>query len=273
VKLGLEIPLLSRGDYQQPSVFDPANVIDAVRRQKSLPSGAVPPVCVLDPDGDIATWLREHANASLCTEWACFHTELWEWSEGGARSGVIAGAVGASFAVLLAEQLFASGCELLISVASAGDIAEGGLKRSYVIIERALRDEGTSYHYLPPAPVVDAHPYLVGLAEACGAEMPVPVRRGASWTTDAPFRETADAIALRRAQGFVTVEMEAAALYAFAQAREKPVLCIAYVTNTMGGEHCDFEKGDGNGAALSLSLIGGIAERWRAARHVKRGAA
>jgi purine-nucleoside phosphorylase len=70
-----------------------------------------------------------------------------------------------------------------------------------------------------------------------------PVERGATWTTDAPFRETAAALEAARAKGILAVEMEAAALYAFARARGRPVLCFAHVTNRMGREG-DFEKGE-----------------------------
>ena len=62
-------------------------------------------------------------------------------------------------------------------------------------------------------------------------ELRQPVLRGATWTTDAPFRETADAIAAMGEKGLLAVKMEAAALYAFAAARGKPVLCFAHVTN------------------------------------------
>ena len=53
--------------------------------------------------------------------------------------------------MLVAEELFASGCRLLLSVTSAGQIAPSAAPPYFVLIERALRDEGTSYHYLPPS--------------------------------------------------------------------------------------------------------------------------
>jgi uridine phosphorylase len=89
------------------------------------------------------------------------------------------------------------------------------------------------------------------------------LHRGATWTTDAPFRETANAIAKRRRDGVLAVEMEAAALYAFGRARNRPVLCVAYVTKRLGCVEGDFEKGDYNGARSSLSLIPALSERWR----------
>jgi purine-nucleoside phosphorylase len=87
------------------------------------------------------------------------------------------------------------------------------------------------------------------------------VERGATWTTDAPYRETEAAIEAARAQGILAVEMEAAALYAFGQARAKPVLCFAHVTNQMG-QAGDFEKGEANGATASLALVHAVADVW-----------
>ena len=69
------------------------------------------------------------------------------------------------------------------------------------------------------------------------------------------------AIEAARARGILAVEMEAAALYAFARARGKAVLCFAHVTNEMG-QTGDFEKGQANGAIASLSVIDAVAGAW-----------
>ena len=86
---------------------------------------------------------------------------------------------------------------------------------------------------------------------------------GATWTTDAPFRETQQAIEAALQAGILAVEMEAAALYAFARARNRPVLCFAHVTNQMGRIEGDFEKGAADGAEESLRVISLAAGRWR----------
>jgi purine-nucleoside phosphorylase len=79
---------------------------------------------------------------------------------------------------------------------------------------------------------------------------------GASWTTDAPFRETTQAIEAARAKGILAVEMEAAALYAFARSAGVRVLCLAHVTNTMGQGGDDFEKGEADGTREALAALG-----------------
>lgn len=254
-------PLAQAKNYDAPSVFQPAALLREARRQKNLPDLDVPPACLLDPDGDIVTHLVRTGQARRHPGWACYHTELLTFDLPGVAHpvGVIGRAVGASFAVLLAEQLFASGCRTLLSITSSGRIAEDlPTSPHFVLIERALRDEGTSHHYLPPGAFAAApEPSLITAAvERLAAEAPeIIVLRGATWTTDAPFRETAEAIRSARAAGCLAVEMEAAALYAFATAARRRVLCLAHVTNAMGQDEGDFEKGEADGAAQALRVL------------------
>ena len=256
-------PLIERRDHLAPSVFRPENMLREARRQKGLAAGSVPRVCVLDPDGDIVAHVRRKYAAEPCPHWACYHSTMWTWRTGDLACGIIGNVVGGSFAVLAAEQLFASGCGLLVSIASAGQITDVGPPPYYILIERSLRDEGTSYHYLPPSDYVEADPALLALAAEALAQAGRQVYVGDSWTTDAPFRETAQSIASRRRAGILAVEMEAASLYAFAAARACPVICLAHVSNQLGCVDGDFEKGDGNGAADSLDLVKALAEAWR----------
>lgn len=256
-------PILAGKEFAAASVFEPANLLREARRQKGVASLDVPEICILDPDGDILRGLRSSGTAHLSPGWACYHTDLYEFARGAERFGIIGCAVGAAFAVLLAEQLFVCGCRFLISMTSAGQITAHGPPPYFVLIERALRDEGASYHYLPPADFAEADAVLVDGAFAALAQSAEPVYRGASWTTDAPFRETAAAIERARARDILAVEMEAAALYAFARARRKPVLCFAHVTNRMAVIAGDFEKGEADGAKASLSVIAAAARAWR----------
>jgi uridine phosphorylase len=259
-------PILMAKDYAAASVFEPANLLREARRQKHIPEAKVPEICFLDPDGDILRTLRRDGRASLSAAWACYHTDLYEFDHEGLQFGVIACAVGASFAVLLAEELFVSGCGLLLNMTSAGQIQARGNPPYFVVIDRAMRDEGTSYHYLPPSDFAEADPALVALAmDALSAGSTI-VYQGASWTTDAPFRETATAIEAAKAQEILAVEMEAAALYAFARARSRPVLCLAHVTNQMAVSAGDFEKGEADGAYASLAVIAAVARAWRGQR-------
>ena len=156
--------------------------------------------------------------------------------------------------------MFASGCELLISVTSSGQISPQGAPPYFIMIDRAWRDEGTSYHYLPPSDWSVAPDHLLSRLEGAFEGGPR-VLIGATWTTDAPFRETEAAITAARARGILAVEMEAAGLYAFARARDRSVICLAHVTNQMGTIEGDFEKGESNGTADALVVVSEIAAR------------
>lgn len=258
-------PLLADKHHDARSVFRPEALLREARRQKGLPAEAVPAVCLLDPDGDIVAHLARAGLARPHRGWACYHTELVTFDLPGLPGpvGAIGRAVGAPFAVLVAEQLFASGCRLLVSITSAGRIAPDlSAAPHFVLIERALRDEGTSHHYRPPAAFSEApDPALLDrvAAELRANEPALLLRRGATWTTDAPFRETEAAIAAALARGCLAVEMEAAALYAFAAATGRSVLCFAHVTNAMGRDEGDFEKGEADGAAASLRALAAAA--------------
>lgn len=199
-------PLLGKKDWKAPSVFRPEALLREARRQKRLSEMPVPAACLLDPDGDIVAHLTRTGSARPHPGWACYHTELIVFDLPGVPHpvGAIGRAVGGPFAVLIAEQLFASGCRLLVSVTSAGRIStELPAAPHLVLIERALRDEGTSHHYLPPTAFAEAPDLalLDRVAAALHADAPdLLLRRGATWTTDAPFRETEVAIAEARAR-------------------------------------------------------------------------
>jgi purine-nucleoside phosphorylase len=150
--------------------------------------------------------------------------------------------------------MFASGCRLLISVTSSGQITPQGAPPYFILIDRAWRDEGTSYHYLPPSDWSAAPQRLLQNLQGAFDTGPR-VLTGATWTTDAPFRETEAAIAAAHARGILAVEMEAAALYAFATAHGRDVICLAHVTNQMGTIEGDFEKGEANGSADALQVL------------------
>ena len=259
-------PILLHKRYDATSAFTPESLLREARRQKSLPTVAVPEICLLDPDGDIVRHLRARGHADRHPGWACYHTDLYVFHHEGHKYGLVGCAVGAAFAVLIAEELFASGCQFLLSMTSAGQVLPLRAPPYFIVIDRALRDEGTSYHYMPPSDYSAADAQLVELAREALAAAGIPVQIGATWTTDAPFRETQEAIDAASQAGILAVEMEAAALYAFAKARDRSVLCFAHVTNRMGRIEGDFEKGTADGAEESLRVISLAAVRWRAAR-------
>jgi len=253
------MPLLDHEPSELP-VFTAENLLEAGRIRKGLPKVTVPAGCLLDFDGELVQHLADTGSADEDSAWPCFHTRLYRWRAGSSEYGVIGGTIGAPFAVLVAEELFALGCRALVSISSAGLVAERFAPPFFLLIDRALRDEGTSCHYMPPGRYAAADPSLVAAVRRRTDGLSVPVYIGPSWTTDAPFRETENLITSRRREGIVSVEMEAAALLTLGKILNMPVVCLAHVTNTMATREEDFEKGGDAGLASSLSVCAAALE-------------
>ncbi len=247
-------PLMQNEEFAAPSLFQPGNLLREARRQLELPEISVPNVCLLDPDGDIVRHLQATGQGVRHPGWACYRTEMWVTDLHGLSVGVVGLAVGAPFAVLVAEQLSASGAELILSITSAGQIRSLGDPPCFVLITKALRDEGTSHHYLPAADWSYLASSLVEQLAPALRDLSEPVLPGISWTTDAPYRETQSAITAAEAAGIDCVEMEAAALYACGVARQRNVVCFAHITNSMAVNGSDIEKGAANGALSALEI-------------------
>ncbi len=144
--------------------------------------------------------------------------------------------VGASVSAALLEEIIVQGCQKFIVCGGAGvlnrEIAVGHL----VVPISAVRDEGTSYHYLPPAREVQAHPAGVAAIEQTLRQNEIEYILGKTWTTDGLYRETPAKVALRRAEGCVTVEMETAAFFAVAQFRGVVLGQILYGGDDVSGD-------------------------------------
>ena len=140
--------------------------------------------------------------------------------------------IGAPAAAITVEELSARGTELFIGVGAAGAIDDRLTAGDLVICSAALRDEGTSHHYAPPGPPAVPDPGLTArLREALPA-----AAVGPSWTTDAPYRETAEEIAKYRAEGILTVEMEASCLFTVARITGTAAAAAFAVSDVLHGE-------------------------------------
>lgn len=206
--------------YTEPSVFNPENLLREGRRQKGLPDCDVAKVCVLDPDGDIVRYLQKNNLVELSPCWACYHSNMYTFKSGDITLGIIGCVVGSSYAVLVAEQLFVSGCQLLISITSAG-IINPLAGSDFIIITESIRDEGTSYHYLRADEKSEINAELLNRLSPILSDATLFISKGKSWTTDAPYRETQSSIDYAKSLGITSVEMEAAALYAYAKTKNK----------------------------------------------------
>lgn len=255
------LPLLDH-PVEQPSAFTPEALIAAVRGERGLSADPVPPVCVLDFDGDLTDWLVSRGRVARCPHWACFHTTMYAMDVDGIPCAIVPRTIGGPYAVLVAEQLAVSGARIVVGLTSAGRVSPELPLPSLVVATRAIRDEGTSYHYLPPGDTVDADPRIAAALLTEAGAVGLPASAGLVWTTDAPYRETARQLELHAEAGVLAVEMQAASLFAFGAARDFPVGVLAHVTNSIDGSEDQFDKG---AAPLAYEILKAICRAGRQA--------
>lgn len=248
------VPLLNH-PYLSPSAFTPEVLVRAARAARGIGSEKIPSVCVLDFDGDLTDWLIEKGLVHRCTHWACFHTNMYVIKVDGFNCGIVPRTIGGPYAVLIAEQLRSSGADVIIGLASAGRVLDSLPVPSLVIATSAIRDEGTSYHYLPPAEIIHSSGGIALLLEAELRGLDLPIKQGCVWTTDAPYRETREQLQHYPSKGVLAVEMQAASLFAFAKARHASVALVAQVTNAVHDQWDSFDKGPEDFNLLLLQTI------------------
>jgi uridine phosphorylase len=233
----LDHPLDSSSD------FTAAALMENVRRNRKLMDNSVPSVCILDFDGDLTDWLVQEGMARPFLSWACFHTAMFTIELEGITCGIIARTIGGPYSVLIAEQLQAAGAKLIVGLTSAGRVAPNLALPYLVVVASAIRDEGTSYHYLPPAMEVTCPTPIISALERELGSTRRAVLIGKVWTTDAPYRETRAQLKKWANERVLAVEMQAASLFAFGIARQASVACVAMVSNAIDHPGEQFDTG------------------------------
>lgn len=152
---------------------------------------------------------------------------------------VIYPGIGAPLATGIMEEMIALGCRKFVACGGAGVIDDALERGSVIVPSAALRDEGTSFHYLPPSRTIDVDPIVVQKLEQTLENHGVPYVTGMTWTTDAFYRETKERISRRKEEGCIAVEMECAGFLAAAKYRE--VVFGQYLSpwDCVGGEIWD----------------------------------
>lgn len=199
-------------DPDREAVIEPHRVIEPAD---------VPTHCVVSFFQDVITRLQENGKATVI---ASLSSEIgthpvYELDMDGQRFALFHPGVGAPLAACMLEEVISLGCEKFIACGGAGVLDETIALGHIVVPTAAVRDEGTSYHYLPPGREVAASPAAVTAIERTLKGHNVDYVLAKTWTTDAIYRETLTKVQLRRAEGCATVEMEAAALFAVARFR------------------------------------------------------
>ena len=180
------------------------------------------------------------------------HNPIWSVDVGGVAVAVVHPGVGAPLAAAFLEELIPRGGRAFVACGGAGVLVPELAVGHVMVPTRAVRDEGTSYHYLPPSRTVDPSPAALAAIVAVLRERDVPFVEGASWTTDGLYRETRAKAAARVAEGCLSVEMEAAALFAVAAFRGVTIGQLLYAGDDLSGEAWDARGWDTHRSARRL---------------------
>jgi uridine phosphorylase len=147
----------------------------------------------------------------------CYNFPLYELTYKGEKLALIQAAVGSPLAAGQIDELTALGIKKFIACGMCGVLKKELAVGNLIIPVAAIRDEGTSYHYVKPAREILANERIVNIIENTLQELKIPFIKAKTWTTDALYRETFLKVAQRKEEGCVTVEMEASAYMAVSQ--------------------------------------------------------
>jgi uridine phosphorylase len=220
-------------DATRDSVIEPTEVITHVERMPQhvvfcFFREVIQAVCA-EGGAEVVDALRGHMHPN----------PIYALEHDGQRVAVMHPGVGAPLAAGRLEAVIARGGRKFVACGGSGVLDSGIVAGAVVVPDVAVRDEGTSYHYLPPSREVRASARAVEAIAHTLEAHGLPYLVGKTWTTDAVYRETRPKIARRREEGCLTVEMEAAAFFAVAQFRGVPFGHILYGGDDVSGESYD----------------------------------
>jgi len=219
-------------DPESRAILEPGEILQPID---------IAPHCVLSFFQDVITLHRKGGRLQQVHRLASEIGDnlVYEMVLDGRRLAVVHPGVGAPLGAAFMEELIALGCRHFVACGGCG-VLDGGVALGHaVIVTSAVRDEGTSYHYLPPQREVETSATAVAALQRTAEAHQLPYTLGKTWTTDAPYRETPAKVATRRAEGCLTVEMEAAAFSAVALFRGVTFGQVLYGGDDLSGEAWD----------------------------------
>jgi uridine phosphorylase len=219
-------------DNEAEAFIEPSRVIS----RRDVPEHCV--LCFFKEVIDKVT-LEHHAKVAVANSWEDGPHPIYEIEFRGKRLAYTQPGIGSGLSVGLLEETIAYGCRKFVACGGCGTLDSHVAAGHLVCISAAVRDEGASYHYLPPSREVTANPQVLEALEKVLKTKEVPFTVGKAWTTDAPYRETRGRIARRKEEGCIVVEMEAAAMMAVAEFRQVLYGQIVYGGDDLSGTNWD----------------------------------
>lgn len=165
---------------------------------------------------------------------------VYEAQFNGVKVSLMHPGVGAPLAAGFLEEFIAIGVDSVIACGGAGVLDSSIQPGTVILPTSAIRDEGTSFHYLPPSREVSCDQKTLDILISVLEKHKIPFQKGKTWTTDAIYRETPKRIEKRKKEGCIAVEMECAAFYAVAKYRKIKFSQILYGGDDVGSEVWDF---------------------------------
>jgi uridine phosphorylase/8-oxo-dGTP pyrophosphatase MutT (NUDIX family) len=242
-------PILEH-DFRREAIIEPARVVAA---------SPIAPGCVLCFFHEVIERWAAAGSLRVVTHLTSTigRHAVYEWQNGEQTVALVHPGLGAPLAAIILEELIALGCRAFVACGGAGVLDKEVAPGRLIVPTSAVRDEGTSYHYLPPAREVTINAQAVNAIATTLTAAGVPFQLSKTWTTDAVYRETSRRVAARIAEGCLTVEMEAAALAAVAQFRGVPLGIVLYAGDDVSGLAWDrrvgFNRRDAREALVRLA--------------------
>lgn len=175
---------------------------------------------------------------------------IYKINHDGVELALFMSRVGAPACVIQYEEVFAMGLEKIVTFGTCGVLDKSIEDLAIIIPDSAIRDEGTSYHYLKPSREIDANPKYKEEFINLLKEHNYSYVTGKVWTTDAPYRETRNKVLKRKEEGCICVDMECSALSALAKFRNKEIFQFFYAADNLDSAKWD-QRSLGNDEKLS----------------------
>ncbi len=226
-----------KNKHSKDSMFSPSEFLDYQKKTGEYPKFKPPIGVIFCYDNRLLQYIKKNHNVTKIENPLgdpSLSIEFYLIDEAERKIAVIGGfGIGAPVAVAFLEELIAFGVKNFISIGTAGTLQKNIKIGSLMICEKAIRDEGTSHHYLKPSKYAYASKEIVNKIEKSLQKFKQKYFVGTSWTIDAPYRETVAEAKQYQKEGVSTVEMEASALFAVAQYRKVKLGTIFTISDSI----------------------------------------
>jgi uridine phosphorylase len=220
-----------KNKHNENSIFSPADFVAYMSELGRYSDFKPPEGVILCYTGNVIAYAT--ANYTVTTVDG-ISSGIHLFNETDNRVGIIGNfGIGAPMVIAIVEELIALGAKSFVSIGMAGTLQKDLKIGDIVVCDRAIRDEGTSHHYLKPSKYAYASPEMTERIKQVLEKQRVDYFTGTSWTIDTPYRETVAEAKQYQKEGIATVDMEASALFAISQYRGVQMGAIFTISDSL----------------------------------------